>query len=273
MSLIRRRRWFAGLVLGLVLAPATSAPAQDLPPALPPTGEPAPPLPALPPLPAEPPPVARPTPPVVEVPPMGVGPTWRPSPIDPVALERKSPRHVWSKARSWPWRRLQGKLWGYPEEYEPRVLGASLYENSRIMVANGAAAKLVLYQYDFREGSPELSPRGLDQLAKFSAQLAASPYPLIVERTPDNPSLSESRRYAVLARLALGPCPLPSDRVLVGVPIPHGMSGTDAQIVAGNSLNRTLQYGPPIPILSNGVNSPSGVTSSNNAGPGTGYVP
>ena len=63
-------------------------------------------------------------------------------------------------------------------------------------------------------------------------------------------------------RWPVGPCPATSDRVLVGSPIAHGLSGPDAQIIAGNALNRTLGYGPPIPINSNGVNSPSGVTIS-----------
>jgi hypothetical protein len=40
------------------------------------------------------------------------------------------------------------------------------------------------------------------------------------------------------------------------------MSGTDAYVIGGNALGRVQQYGPPIPINSNGVNSPSGVTSS-----------
>ena len=39
-----------------------------------------------------------------------------------------------------------------------------------------------------------------------------------------------------------------------------GLSGIDAQIIGGNALDRTREYGPPIPINSNGVNSPSGVT-------------
>ncbi|MHC5544497.1 hypothetical protein ACYOEI_40220, partial [Singulisphaera rosea] len=52
------------------------------------------------------------------------------------------------------------------------------------------------------------------------------------------------------------------DRILVGLPLPYGMSGNDAQIVGANTLTRTQQYGPPIPLNFNGVNSPSGVTNS-----------
>ena len=266
MSLIRRRRWVAGFILGL--GPATSASAQDLPPALPPPSGPpgaeAAPMPPSPPL-------LRPVPPMVVVPPEGKRPIWAPAPIDPVALERwHRPWFFQKKEQSWHWRRVQGKFLGYPEEFEPRPLGSSLYEHGKIMVANGAAARLVLYQYDFLDGTSELNQRGLDQLAKFTAQLSVSPFPLLVERTPGDPVLAERRRYAVLARLATGPCPLPSDRVLVGVPAAHGMSGVDAYIIGNNSLSRTQGYGPPIPLQSNGVNSPSGVTSG---GGGTGIGP
>jgi len=267
MTLIRRGRWVAGLILILILGRAAPTGAQGLPPALPPLPE-GPVVRAV-----APSPVIRPRPPVVAVPPGGYGSTWAPGPIDPIALERHEPGHVDRKARSHRWRRLQGKLWGYPEEYEPRVLGAALYDNARVMVANGAAARMVLYQYDFLPGSAELSPRGLDQLAKLSAQMAAAPFPLLVERTPGDPALAESRRSAVLARLAQGPRPVASDRVLVGVPAAHGMSGPDAQVVAGNALSRTQQYGPPIPINSNGVNSPSGVTSGSAAAANGGINP
>jgi hypothetical protein len=260
MSLIRRWRWGASFILGLGTAASSSA--QDLPSASLPGSEP-PVAPASPVVQAL--TVVRPYPPVMPVPPGGVGPIWAPAPIDPIALERSQAGHVEHKARSWRWRRTQGKFWGYPEEYEPRPLGASVYEHGKIMAANGVAARLVLYNYDFIDGTNELNPRGLDQLAKFSAQLAVSPFPLLVERTPSNPVLAESRRYAVLAVMARGPCPLPSDRVLVGVPTPRGMSGIDAHIIGSNALTRTQNFGPPIPLNSSGVNSPSGVTGGGGA--------
>jgi len=261
MSLIRRggRTASAAILLGLV--GASSSPAQGLP-------DPLPPLPAS--APVTIPVVAevRPTPPVVFVPPGGMRPTWALPPVDPVAIATHEPKHVDRKASSWFWRRFQGKVLGYPEDFTPRPLGAALYDHGRIMVANGAAARMTLYHYDFVEGSAELTPRGLDQLAKLGPQLAASPYPLIVERTREDPALAASRRFAVLAALAKGPCPVTSDRVLVGVPIANGLSGRDAQLIDANAMSRTLGYGPPIPINAVGVNSPSGVTiSSPSVGP------
>lgn len=248
----------AGLGLGLVaVGPAAgqATPAMGPDPAF-----------ALPPLPPEPPalasgaPEVRVTRPVVAVPPGGIRPTWYREADDPVATARHAPKHVEHKRRSTLWRRLQGKFYGYPEEFVPRPLGAALYDHTLAMTANAAAARLTLYDYDFVQGSAELSPRGNEQLLKLSPQLLASPYPLIVERTLGNPPLAAARRELVAARLAQGPCPIPPDRVLVGEPIARGLSGTNAQVIANNALGRVQQYGPPIPINSTGINSPSGVT-------------
>ena len=259
MSPNRRRHWIAGLLTGL--SPFGGLAAQELPEPLPPPSTLAPPTTIAPPtiLPS---PRVIPAPRVVDVPPGGARPTWMREPLDPVAVEKHAKHHVKHKSRSWLWRRLQGKFYGYPEEYAPRPLGAALYDQNRVMVANGAAAKLVLFEYDFEPGTSRLKPRGRDQLARMTAQLAASPYPLIIERTPDDPPLADARRAAVLAELAAGPLPIPPERVLVGMPTPRGMSGNDADIINSNALQRTRLYGPPIPINSNGVNSPSGVTNS-----------
>ncbi len=205
-------------------------------------------------------PEVRPTPAVVQVPPDGFRPTWSREADDPVATARRGPKHVEFKKRSTFWRRLQGRFYGYPEEFVPRPLGAAVYDHALAMTANGAAARLTLYDYDFIQGSNELSSRGVEQLSKLAPQMLAGPYPLIVERTPENPGLASSRREMVAARLAGGPCPIPPDRVLVGTPIANGLSGINGQIISGNALGRVQQYGPPIPINSNGINSPGGVT-------------
>ena len=253
----------AGLGMGIVaVGPARGqgmAPLPDPLPSLPaPTLEPA--AGAGPAFPS--PPEVRPTPTVTEVPPGGIRPTWFREPDDPVGLARRGPKHVEHKRNSTIWRRLQARIYGYPEEFVPRPLGAAVSDHALAMTANAAAARLTLYGYDFVQGSAELSPRGQDQLAKLVPQMIASPYPLLIERTPGNPDLAAARREAVAIRLAQGPCPIPQERVLVGVPIATGLSGVNAQVIAGNALGRVQQYGPPIPLQSNGVNSPSTVTSS-----------
>lgn len=198
---------------------------------------------------------------VVEVPPEGYRFDHERPPLDPAATTRRGPKFIAHKIRSWRWRRAQGRMLGYPEDFEPRPLGESVRSFGRVMVANGAEARMALFDYDFEPNSPALSARGRDQLSRIAAQLSASPFPLIIERTADDPSLAVARREAVLAELAAASYPIDPNRVLVGAPLPSGMSGVDAQIIGANSLNRTQQAGPPIPIQSNGVNSPSGVTN------------
>lgn len=245
------------LALGLLLPPGVAA-AQGLPDPLPP----------LPPeagapvvVEAGPAPRVIPTTPPVQVGPFGPRPTWLPPPVDPLAFPIHRPKHAEAKTRSWHWRKTQARFWGYPEEFEPRPLGASVYDHGRAMVANGAAARLALLRYDFIDGTADLNKRGQDQLARAAIQLAQSPYPLLIERDPDHPGLADRRRLAVLAALAGGPCPVTSDRVVVGDPISRGLSGIEAHIIGDNGLNRTEKFGPPIPINSNGVNSPGGVTT------------
>ena len=271
MSRISRQARTAGLVAGLgfcliAVGPARGqgVPSGSLPEPLP--GLPAPGLEAVEPGPGSGPgatyanpPEVRPTPIVIQVPPGGIRPTWFREADDPVAIARKGPKHVEHKRRSPIWRRLQGRLYGYPEEFVPRPLGAAVYDHGLAMTANAAAARLTLYDFDFDAGSDQLSPRGAEQLGRLVPQMLASPFPLLIERTLD-PSLAARRRENVAIRLAQGPYPLPPDRVVVGTPIATGLSGINAQIIAGNALGRFQQYGPPIPIQSNGVNSPSGVT-------------
>ncbi len=231
------QRLAPGLFLGL--APAASAIAQDLPD----------PLPALPPA------AMGATVPVTIAPPFPEPPI-----VDSAALVRHGPKHVERKRNSFLWRRFQGKALGYPEDFVPRPLGASVYDHGRTMVANGEAARLVLFDYDFYPGTDRLKPRGLDQLAKHAGRLAEGPFPLLIEPTLD-PGLAQSRRIAVLSEAAARSFSIAPERVLIGRPNSTGLSGIDAQIVGANALDRTAKYGPPIPINSNGVNSPSGVTA------------
>lgn len=241
MSMIQRGPTLFGLSLMVVLATAAPAAAQlyaeeDLRIVLPKTT-------------------------VTEVPPEGYQFDHERPPLDPAATTRRGPKFIAHKIRSWHWRRAQGRMLGYPEEFVPRPLGESVHAFGRVMVANGAEARMTLFDYDFEPNSTELSARGRDQLSRIAAQLTASPFPLIVERTAADPSLAVARREAVLAALAGASFPIDPSRVLVGAPLPFGMSGTDAQVVSANGLNRTQQAGPPIPIQANGINSPSGVTN------------
>jgi hypothetical protein len=143
-------------------------------------------------------------------------------------------------------RKLQEKFLGFPEEFERPALGAAVYTANNIQVNNGMAARLTLYQYDFVEGSNQLSPRGRDQLAKIAALLPLSFSPVVIERTLDEPGLADARRAAVLAELGRGLFPVPAERVVVAAPAALGLRGIEADLTAQALLMRTSVGSPSL---------------------------
>jgi hypothetical protein len=139
-------------------------------------------------------------------------------------------------------RHLQENFLGYPEEFNEWPLGSSLYAHGRTQVANGNAARMVFYHYDFVDGGTQLNVRGHDKLVKIAKLLPASFYPVVIERTPATPGLDEQRRGLLLAELAGSPFPVPPERVIIGPPPAAGMTGYDAAVIYGNQL-QTLQAG------------------------------
>jgi hypothetical protein len=139
-------------------------------------------------------------------------------------------------------RALQDCALGYPEEFNEWPLGSSLYAHGRTQVANGNAARMVFYHYDFVEGSPQLNVRGRDKLARLAKVLPTSFCPVVIERSPETPGLDEARRGTVLAGIAESPFPVPAERVVIGPPIAAGMAGFESIIVYGSQLG-ALQAG------------------------------
>jgi hypothetical protein len=121
---------------------------------------------------------------------------------------------------------------------------------------------MVLYHYDFENGREGLTLRGRDQLAKIAALLPVNFSPVIIERTPDNPALAESRRRLVLNELARGPFPVPPERVVIGLPIAAGLQGTEAEIIYSNLLTQTRNAGVSTGTTTGGLTgSPTGGTA------------
>jgi hypothetical protein len=138
---------------------------------------------------------------------------------------------------------MQEHFLGYLDEFNEWPLGASLYAQGRTQVANGEAAQMVFYQYDFLDGTNKLNARGWDKLTRVAAQLPTSFSPVVVERTPRTPGLDQSRRLALLDELTRGPFPVPAERVLVGLPIANGLNGQESAVLYGNQLNQFFTGG------------------------------
>jgi hypothetical protein len=135
--------------------------------------------------------------------------------------------------------RLQRHFLGYADEFIERPLGAALYATNRAQVANGEAAMMVFYHYDFIDKTSTLNLKGMDKLREISSLLPVNFAPVIVERTPGAPSLAEARRLTVLAELARSTFPIPAERVVIGPAIATGRTGTEAIIMYGNRLSAT----------------------------------
>jgi hypothetical protein len=139
--------------------------------------------------------------------------------------------------------RTYGSCWGLSEEFIPQPLGGFLYAHCNVQVANGIAARLVLYHYDFVDGTDQLNLKGRDRLQQFAGLLCACPAPLIIERTPYTPGLDQARRLTVLNALGQGPAPVPADRVVIGPAPARGLDGLEGEIVFQNLLIQTQSGG------------------------------
>jgi hypothetical protein len=174
-------------------------------------------------------------------------------------------------------RRLQECALGFPEEFNEWPLGSSIYAHGRTQVANGNAARMVFYHYDFVEGTSNLNVRGRDKLAKMAPLLPATFNPVVVERTPLTPGLDEQRRAGLLAAVSGSRFPVPPERFVIGPPVSAGLAGFEAIFVYGNQIG-DLQSGGSGGVggyagsagLSGGGLSGSAVTSGFGAGGGFG---
>jgi hypothetical protein len=134
----------------------------------------------------------------------------------------------WRHHRTQCKRHLQESFLGFAEEFNEWPLGESVYAHARTQVANRQAARMVFYHYDFVDGTPQLNTRGRDKLAAVAATLPTNFFPIVVERTPKEPGLDDSRKSVLLAELGRGAFPVPAERILIGPSIAYGMTGFEA---------------------------------------------
>jgi hypothetical protein len=137
---------------------------------------------------------------------------------------------------------LQDCFLGFPEFFHEPPLGHSVYAHYKTHVANGDAARMVLYRYDFLDGCGGLNPRGKERLAEIAAMLPKNFCPVVIEPGCE-PGLDQARRMAVLTELGQCPFPIPPQRVVVGKPLAYGMSGPEAAYIYQNLLLQTQRQG------------------------------
>jgi hypothetical protein len=152
----------------------------------------------------------------------------------------------------WRWHRTQCKrhlqehFLGYPEEFNEWPLGYALHTNARTQIQNAQTGNLVFYHYDFVDGTSQLNLRGQDKLAKLGLYLPTTFSPIVVERTPKEAGLDESRRLALVSALGRGSFPVPGERIVIGPPFAtNGLSGPEQLGIYNNEL-RAISSGGAI---------------------------
>lgn len=137
---------------------------------------------------------------------------------------------------------LQESHWGYPENFCERPYGSYLRYNLNAQIANGLVQQQVLYEYDFADGSANLTGRGHYQLLKMMQRMQTHPFLLeqpaqVIVQQSRNKTLDQARQQAVVrAARELG-FPLEADQVLVSRQHPRALDSYDAQDVY-DSLRR-----------------------------------
>jgi hypothetical protein len=135
----------------------------------------------------------------------------------------------------------------YPGYYQERPFGTYVRAAAIGQIRNGLADQMVLYRYDFRDGSraAELSPRGKYQLTKFAMRAFQCGMPILIEETPDTPEVASARRDYVIGALREldSDFAQPEDLVVVGRPRLPGLNGNEALIIDVNLLQQTQSRG------------------------------
>jgi len=139
--------------------------------------------------------------------------------------------------------RCQAKYWGYPEEFCEPPLGTMLMGYQMTQIANGQAARMALYQYDFLPASEQLNSRGHVQLARMAMWLTTNDFPVFVEPTSGDSELDELRRQTVWLELSGEHLSIPSERVRIGYPNVRGLDADDALRIDRNRRDQTLTRG------------------------------
>ncbi len=135
---------------------------------------------------------------------------------------------------------LQASHWGYPEYFEERPFGTLVDAHITKQVVNAAAARMVLYRYDFHEGilgdATTLNPHGRRRL-RTVARLAqcCEQCPVIIEPSDGHPEIDAARRQHVIEALAAMDCPVAGDRIVIRVPRSAGLRGVEA-LAIGEAL-------------------------------------
>jgi hypothetical protein len=167
-------------------------------------------------------------------------------------------------------KKIQKAVLGEPKEWDAPPVGYFVYLANRTQVANGDAVRMMLYHYDFCDGSDQLNLAGRDKLARIAAMLPCNAFPVVVERTPEDVNLGERRRLVVANSLSQFPFPIPPERVMVGAPVVKGLGTLDWLPITENLIRETASYGAAYRVIGAGFASGGGTGAGAGGGAGAG---
>jgi hypothetical protein len=168
--------------------------------------------------------------------------------------------------------------WGERDYFQAESFGGSVDCYLKAQIANGQAAQLMLYHFDFGDGQVDeafrLNVYGHKRLKKMASLLAASSLPLMIEETIGNDPLDAARRQEVLRELnGLLPAPISPDRVVVMAPVTPGLRGVEALLIYNNLMRQTTSAASRTATAGGGAMTggpASGTNGTGNAGGGGG---
>jgi hypothetical protein len=120
--------------------------------------------------------------------------------------------------------------------------GTSLHAIHFTQVANAAAARMMLYRYDFLPADARLNARGNWQLTKLADRMQYHGFPILIEATTSS-ELDEARRAHVLTALSDANIPIDPQHVLISRPLTRGIDGLDAMEIHSGMMQMSAGGG------------------------------
>ncbi|WP_406700660.1 hypothetical protein V5E97_17840 [Singulisphaera sp. Ch08] len=153
-------------------------------------------------------------------PPVPIPPTG-PGPVGPGGFAPRTKREIRHQA----WR---DTFIGRPADFIEPPFGTYVRGNFSMMRSKADPHRFTLYRSDFLDGTDRLSPTGATRFNLMASRLSGWLGPVVIEWSPDQPGLAESRRVAVVAALQGAGLPVIPERVVIGPSVYPGGMGEDA---------------------------------------------
>lgn len=143
--------------------------------------------------------------------------------------------------------RLCGWMWKKSNAIPDTLpLGSVVRAHDQVMQTNGEAADFIMYRHQFVGQTAELTSDGKDHIVEIAARMPGTPFPVLVEREPNNsdPELDALRRNLIAQILTDFGNQDAQQRTVVSMPYGPGYISTEAEqtyyrhiLSGGNGLN------------------------------------